>query len=251
MVNKLALGLAVGLAGVAMTAQASWWSKAKEAASEVMQTQDVNQATSQLTGFSNEELAQAFRQALNIGSEKVVAQLSAAGGYAHDSLIRIPLPEQMQRVDAVLSRVGMGRYTEELELKLNEAAELAAPKAKALFVNVISSMTFEDVQALYHGSNDSATQFLREKTSDDLKQQMRPIIEKTLNEVGAVRVYDQAIAQYKKSPFVPDIKADLIGHTTEKGMDGLFYYLGQKEAEIRENPVEQTTDLLKKVFGQR
>lgn len=43
----------------------------------------------------------------------------------------------------------------------------------------------------------------------------------------------------------------LIGHTTEKGMDGLFYYLGQKEAEIRENPVEQTTDLLKKVFGQR
>lgn len=57
------------------------------------------------------------------------------------------------------------------------------------------------------------------------------------------------MAQYKKSPFVPDIKADLIGHTTDKGMDGLFYYLAKKEAEIRENPLEQTTDLLRKVFG--
>lgn len=44
------------------------------------------------------------------------------------------------------------------------------------------------------------------------------------------------MAQYKKSPFVPDIKADLIGHTTDKGMDGLFYYLAKKEAEIREIP---------------
>ncbi|SFR60437.1 DUF4197 domain-containing protein [Thiomicrospira sp. ALE5] len=249
MISNVKLVLIVGLTSFAMTAQANWWSKAKEAASELIQPQDSSQAASQLTGFSNEELAQAFRQALNIGSEKVVAQLGTAGGYTHDSLVRIPLPDQMKRVDSVLSRVGMGRYTEELELKLNEAAELAAPQAKALFVNAISLMTFEDVQALYHGPNDSATRFLREKTSDDLQQQMRPIIEQTLNEVGAVRAYDQAMAQYKKSPFVPDIKADLIGHTTEKGMEGLFYYLGQKEAEIRENPLEQTTDLLKKVFG--
>lgn len=239
----------IGLSSLAMTAQANWWSKAKEAASEIMQAPEVSQSATQLTGFSSEELAEAFRQALTIGSEKVVAQVGVAGGYTHDSLIRIPLPDQMKRVESVLSRVGMGRYTEELELKLNEAAELAAPQAKALFIKAISSMTFEDVQTLYHGPNDSATQFLREKTNDDLKQKMQPIIEQTLNEVGAVRAYDQAMAQYKKSPFVPDIKADLIGHTTEKGMEGLFYYLGQKEAEIRENPLEQTTDLLKKVFG--
>lgn len=188
MIRKSAAVAVIGLSSLAMSAQANWWSKAKEAVSEVVQTQDVSQATGTLRGFSNDELAQAFRQALTMGSEKVVAQLGAVGGYANDNLIRISLPDQMKRVEAVLSRMGMGRYTEELELKLNEAAELAAPKAKALFVQAISSMDFDDLQAMYHGPNDSATQFLREKTSDDLKQQMRPIIEQSLNEVGAVRV---------------------------------------------------------------
>ncbi|MDH3393507.1 MAG: DUF4197 domain-containing protein [Desulfobulbaceae bacterium] len=32
-------------------------------------------------------------------------------------------------------------------------------------------------------------------------------------------------------------------------MDGIFYYVAKEEAAIRENPVRQTTDLLKRVFG--
>lgn len=50
-------------------------------------------------------------------------------------------------------------------------------------------------------------------------------------------------------PFVPDVKADLVDHVIQKGMDGIFYYLAKEEAAIRNNSVKQTTDLLKKVFG--
>jgi hypothetical protein len=32
-------------------------------------------------------------------------------------------------------------------------------------------------------------------------------------------------------------------------MDGLFFMIAEEEKKIRQNPVERTTDLLKKVFG--
>jgi hypothetical protein len=48
---------------------------------------------------------------------------------------------------------------------------------------------------------------------------------------------------------VPDVKADLTKHVIQKGINGIFYYLAKEEAAIRKDPVKQTTDLLKKVFG--
>ena len=57
--------------------------------------------------------------------------------------------------------------------------------------------------------------------------------------------------KYLALPFVPDIKADLTDHVVKKGMDGIFHYIAKEEAAIRENPVRHTTDLLKKVFGNR
>ncbi|MBP6289351.1 MAG: DUF4197 family protein, partial [Aliarcobacter sp.] len=36
---------------------------------------------------------------------------------------------------------------------------------------------------------------------------------------------------------------------TQKAIDGLFNMIGEKEAGIRTNPVEQTSSILKQVFG--
>jgi hypothetical protein len=52
-------------------------------------------------------------------------------------------------------------------------------------------------------------------------------------------------------PFVPEIDADLTTFVIEKGMDGIFYYLAREKAEIRKDPVKQTTDLLRRVFGKQ
>jgi hypothetical protein len=57
------------------------------------------------------------------------------------------------------------------------------------------------------------------------------------------------MGKYKALPLVPDVKANLTDHVVQKGMDGIFYYLAKEEAAIRNNPVKQTTNLLKKVFG--
>ena len=202
------------------------------------------------TNLSIDEMQQAFKEALSKGSETVVNQLSLKDGFNSDPKIHIPLPDSLKTVQSTLKNIGMSSLMDDLEVKLNRAAEAATPQAKALFLNAIKDINFKDIQTIYDGPKDSATQYLRTKTSGDLKTKMAPIIEQSLNEVGAINAYNKAIANYKNLPFVPDVKANLLDHVVQKGMDGMFFYLAQEEASIRKDPIKQSTELLKKVFGQ-
>ncbi|MDX1348032.1 MAG: DUF4197 domain-containing protein [Thiomicrorhabdus chilensis] len=231
-------------------AHSSWWESGMDLLKDIQSESPASDSSVQPSNnLSSEELNKAFKEALSLGSKAVVSQLSVKDGFNADQAIHIPLPDELKRVKSLLGNVGMGHLMEDLELKLNRAAEAATPEAQALFLNAIKSMTFEDVQTIYQGPKDSGTQYLKSKTSDDLKQKMRPIIEQTLNRVGAVNTYDKVMHEYKSLPFVPDVKADLLNHVTQKGMDGMFYYLAKEEEKIRKDPVKQTTELLKKVFG--
>lgn len=223
-------------------AESTWWKKG----TEILQTFEKE---SPVSGPSVGEIGDAFKEALKIGSENVVSKLGAVDGFNNDADVHIPLPNELQTVKKVLGKVGMAGMVDDLELKLNRAAETATPKAKALFLQSISEMTFDDVKTIYDGPQDSATQYFKQKMSASLGDEMRPIIENSLSAVGAVQAYDNMIGEYKNLPFVPNVKADLTDHVVQKGMDGIFHYIAQEEAAIRSNPIKQSTALLKKVFG--
>ncbi len=195
------------------------------------------------------EIASGLRKALKVVSERVVSQVGATDGFNADPEIHIPLPENMQTVQRALGRIGLSSMVDDVELRLNRAAEAAAPRAKQLFWDAIAAMTLEDVQAIYKGPKDAATQYFRRTMSDPLRETMRPVVDDTLQQVGAIRAYDQTMARYKDIPFVPDVKADLTNHVLDKALDGIFLYLAREEAAIREQPVKRTTDILKKGFG--
>jgi len=132
---------------------------------------------------------------------------------------------------------------------MNHAAEVAATKAKELFWAAIKDMRWQDVQSIYNGKQNAATQYFRKKMTPSLKQMMRPVINQSLSEVGAVKAYNHTVKQYHQIPFVPRVKDDLAGYVMDKGINGMFYYLEKEEAAIRTDPVKRTTVLLKRVFG--
>lgn len=238
-------------AACALPAQshASWWEQAVDLFKESTAPQEQSTQQNGALPLTTQDLNAAFKQALSLGSESVVKQLSLQDGFNADPNIHIPLPASLQNVKNLLAQFGMGHLTDDLELKLNRAAEAAAPQAKTLFLNAIQTMTFDDVQKIYQGPQDSATHYLKSKTSDQLKTQMQPIIEQTLNSVGALKAYDNTLANYKNLPFVPNVKANLMEHVTQKSLDGLFFYIAQQEQAIRQDPAKQTTELLKRVFN--
>ncbi len=221
---------------------ASWFDKIKEVIS-------TDSDTSSGTSVTDNEIAGALKDALTVGSSNVVSQLSAPGGFNSDENIRIPLPDSLQTVQQTMNKFGMGSSLNNLENKLNEAAETATEKAKPLFIDAIKQLSWDDVKTILNGPDDAATQYFKEKMSSPLAAEMKPIVDASLNEVGAINAYNSAMGKYKSLPLVPDVQADLSNHVLNKGIDGIFYYLALEEKAIRENPAKRTTDLLKKVFA--
>ncbi|MDA0230181.1 MAG: DUF4197 domain-containing protein [Proteobacteria bacterium] len=199
--------------------------------------------------LSNADIGAGLRQALQFASEHVVSQLGAVDGFNLDSLIHIPLPKSLDKVRDALEMVRMAGLLEDLELRLNRAAELATPRAKELFLGAIEDMTLDDVRGILSGPDDAATQYFQRTTSAGLSDAMRPIIDNALNEAGAVQVYEQTMGEYDSLPFMPDVKADLTAHVLTLGLKGIFHYIAKEEASIRNEPVKRTTDLLRRVFG--
>lgn len=200
-------------------------------------------------GLTDGEIGSGLREALKVGAKKVVGQVGAVDGYNADPRIHVPLPDSLSTVQSTLSRVGLSGMMDDLELKLNRAAEAAAPEAQAVFLSAIDKMSMDDVREIFNGPDDAATQYFQRTMTPDLKDRMKPIVDKSLSEVGAVKSYDAAVSQYKNVPFVPDVKSDLSGHVLERGLQGIFLYLAREEKAIRENPAARSTELLKKVFA--
>lgn len=200
-------------------------------------------------GLSDQEIGGGLREALRVGTEKVVGRVGAHDGYNADPKIHIPLPGALQKVQSTLKKVGMSRLADDVELKLNRAAEAAAPEAKQLFWKAIEEMTLDDVRGIYEDPDDSATQYFKGKMSPPLAERMTPIVKRSLEEVGAIKSFQTMMAEYKAIPFVPDVTTDLTKYVVEKGMDGIFLYVAEEEAAIRNNPAARSTEILKRVFG--
>ncbi len=195
------------------------------------------------------EIASGLKEALRVGAERVVGTLGRTDGFNKSPDVHIPLPGTLATVKKALDRIGAGAMTDDLELRLNRAAEAAVPKARSLFVDAIQRMTLDDARGIYNGPKDAATQYFRKKMSAPLATDMQPIVDRELSDVGAIQSYDRVMGKYKALPFMPDAKADLTQYVLGKAIDGVFLYLGREEAAIRENPAARTTALLQKVFG--
>ena len=208
-----------------------------------------DQAGSGGTGLDNETIFAGLKEALSVGTRKIVSQLSTTNSYFGDSAVHIPLPESLQTAQKLLDTAGFGSLADDLELRMNRAAEAAAPEAGEIFSDAISSMSLEDVKSIYQGPDDSATRWFQQRTSDTLTARFTPVVQDAMAEVGVVKSYDAFIGQYAKIPFVPDAKAQLTTHVVGKALEGLFHYLALEEKAIRNNPAARSTELLKKVFG--
>ena len=205
-------------------------------------------STAGTAGLSNQTIADGLREALTVGSDRVVSSLGAEDGFLK-SAFHIPLPQKLQDARGIASNFGLAGPFDELELKMNRAAEKAAPQARDLFVSSIKQMSFQDVLAIYNGPEDSATQFLKASTGEQLMTQMRPVIDNTLAEVGAVQTFNGLIDKYNALPLVTPVNADMSGHVLEYAQSAVFTQLATEEAAIRQNPLKRSTELLRKVFG--
>ncbi len=247
--NWKLLIIAVVLLFPVSQASAGWMDQVGGMLGSVGSGQSTKRALPSVAGLSNSDMIAGLKDALRVGSERVVSQLGKRGGFNADPKIHIPLPKNLQSVKSALSAVGMGSMMDDLELRLNRAAEAAAPKARRIFGKAIKTMNFSDAKHILSGPDNAATQYFKRKMTGPLSNEMRPIVKNALNQAGAVQAYNNVMGKYQSLPFMPDVKANLTQYVVKQGLAGIFLYMAQEEAAIRKNPVKRTTSILKKVFG--
>jgi hypothetical protein len=199
--------------------------------------------------LSKGDVTLGLKEALNVAGNLATKRLSAKDGFMGDVAVRIPLPGMLGDAQKKLQPFGMAGPLDDLQMKVNRAAEAAVPTASKLMVDAVKSMTFDDPMGVLRGGDMGATNFLRKKTEAGLRTSFRPYFEKSLASSGALSAVDGVVAKYGAGLIKTDAKTWLADSATTGALNGLFYYVAREEQAIRHDPVKRTRDILRKVFG--
>ncbi len=203
-------------------------------------------------GLSQDEAGRGLKEALDAGVGSAVDFLSKKDGYL-GSPYKILIPDEAQKVVSKLKNVpGFGNLESDLTERMNRAAEDAASKAKPIFISAIRGMSFKDALNILMGEQDAATQYLNKTTSEPLYKEFMPVIQASLDKVGARELWRSAATAYNKLPLGGGkTNTELDDHVNRKALDGMFSLIAKKELDIRQDPKLRNTDLLRKVFSKQ
>jgi hypothetical protein len=236
--------------GFAFTARADLFDFLKK------KTADTNISSTALAGFSQEQVTDALKQALDKGVQAAITNLAKPGGFLSNAQVRIPMPEKLQLVEKTLRSLKQDKYADEFVATMNHAAERAVPETFPIFANALKTMTIDDAKKLVTGGKDSATQFFKSKGEKQIQEKMLPIVKEATAKTGVTSAYKKLLDQasggadsFLGKLNINTASLDVDAYVTQKASDGLFKMIAEEEKRIRENPQARTTELLRKVFG--
>jgi hypothetical protein len=154
----------------------------------------------QQSGLSEGKIGAGLKEALQVATGRSVSLTGRPNGYFSNAAIKILMPEKLRSVEQGLRAIGYGPQVDEFVLSMNRAAEQAAPAAKQIFVDAITSMTFDDAKKIFSGGDTAATEFFKAKTTDKLTAAFRPVVDKTMARTGVVQQYQALMAGSTPSP---------------------------------------------------
>ena len=199
--------------------------------------------------LSNADMASGLRQALDLGIDKQVSKLTQKDGFFRNELVKILLPEELQKVDKGLRDIGLDNLADEGLKVLNRAAEDAVKEATPIFINAVKDITFNDAKNILLGNDDAATQYLTGRTQTELYNKFKPVINSSFSKVGADEIWSNLINKYNAIPFTNNVNPDLTDYVTGEALKGVYTMIAVEEKEIRNKVSSRSTDLLRKVFA--
>jgi len=210
--------------------------------------QVLNESTSTTGALSTTDIVAGLKEALTVGTQNSSNKLSAVDGFFKDAAVKILMPPEAQKVESTLRSLGFGSVVDKAILSMNRGAEDAAKSATPIFVNAIKQMTITDALGILKGSDNAATNYFKDKTTAQLTQAFRPVIDKSLNKTDATKYWSDVFSVYNRFA-TNKVETDLGAYVTGKAIDGIFYEVALEEQKIRKDPAARVSDILKKVFG--
>lgn len=206
------------------------------------------QAAGQLP-LANQEAMSGLRAVLERGVGQAIQQLGRPDGFLSNPKVRIPLPGFLSDVGNLLRGVGQGKRVDELVTAMNRAAEAAVPMARDLLSQAIRGLTVEDAATILRGGDTSVTDFFSTRTRETLSVQFLPVVTRATEKVQLADRYQQVASKAAAMGLMRKEDADLNRYVTTRSLDGLYFWIGEEEKKIRNDPLAAGNAVLRKVFG--
>ena len=201
--------------------------------------------------LSSGEIIEGLKEALRIGSRKSIDILGKKNGFYKDKSVKIPMPENLEKVDRLLRSIGQKKLADKFIKTMNRAAEKSVQSTFDIFVNAIKHMTLKDAMDIYKGREDEATRYFRKTKGQEIHTTIHPIVRQATEQTGVTSTYKEIARKIRHlHPSLAKTMPDIDNYVTEKTMDGIFSKLAREEALIRKDPAARTTKILKKVFSE-
>lgn len=208
-----------------------------------------NQPSGQLT---NAEIVRGLKEALTVGAQNSSSIASKTDGFFKNQELFIPFPQEAIKVKNTLESAGITKPIDDFVLSMNRAAEDASKKAFPIFKNAITSMTIADAMGILKGGDNAATNYLKNRTTSQLKAEFQPIVRQSISNVKVTSYWSPIVTNYNRLTLLTggsQVNPNLEEYITERTIEGLFILVAKEEQKIRKDPAARVTDILKKVFG--
>ena len=126
---------------------------------------------------------------------------------------------------------------------------MRSPRPKPVFVRSLQQMTLSDARSILTGGEGAATAYFRKSTSAELTARFRPIVARQTAKLGLAARYDEYAGKAAQFGLVPASDARLDDYVTAHALDGLYSRIADEEHRIRQNPLGESSALIRKVFG--
>jgi hypothetical protein len=211
---------------------------------------------------TNAQMIEGLKTALNDGAAGAAAALASEGGFSKSTIYKIFLPSE---ADAIVKNAklvpGGEKLIDETIARINASAESAAKEAAPIFSKAIADMTIADAVGILKGGENAATNYLREKTSGDLKIAFAPKMNAALGEpivagVSAQKSWDTLKSGYNvvagsivgKAAKLAPVQTSINDFVLDKALFALFSETAKAEAKVRADPLGSSKAIVQKVF---
>jgi len=244
----LAGAVVLGAAGSA----AAGWTDTLDKVKSAVESQGPGASSSgtQGAGLSASEITSGLKAALEKAAKSAVSTLGVKDGYLGNADVKIPMPGVVAKAEAALRLLGQSSLADTFVASMNRAAEQAVPQTLDILGKAVSNMSIADAKGILNGGSTAATDFFKKTSDGALIEKIKPIVSGAMAKVNVTQNYQKMTAAAAAAG-AGTADYDLDGYVTRKALDGLYLMMEREEADIRQNPVARTSDILKKVFGSR
>lgn len=172
----------------------------------------------------------------DFGVETVV-DLSVNNAFNNDPSIFIPIPSEYSAVKDKVLQFGGKAIVDQVEEKLNHAAEQSIELAKPHLKTAINNLNLEQLINIAKNKETGFSTYMKSSSQAAILTDLTPVVKAKLEESGTYQSLNEFFKLYKRYagffgrsiPNGPNLET----YVATKAIDGLFLKLGQKEANFR------------------